>query len=390
MVHTRMFGSDSIDRNGKELAVNFKYLERDPLLERLKNKTDKLHKLETKCTLLDFENSRLKLLKRTLKDELKDLAKDGAMGEVACSVIKTIRKGDIKGKEESALNVMKVIAKNLPRNKKGHRYTSVDDTDYSDIFQGILMLGGSRVLEFVAGNLDGPNVDTVKNWMTKGSFVYDLANFYKMYKEKLSEEGAVPYLIAEDETAIKQCASYDQRLDSVWGFYGADDDNHKCSNTYLIRIGDGENAYKNLIEAMKRSRIASYARVLMINPLHERLPRSVLHLQPTYNCFTANDVEEQWSFYDYLCWKLLIVYLDLSWVKDQTVICIVGSMLKQSSDEDSGKRFKPVPIDKGFLFSAAESSISGGRIVNCLSDQDNQLDYTPRNYIRLVAEVFNC
>ena len=43
-----MFGSDSIDRNEKELAVNFKYLERDPLLERLKNKTDELHKLETK------------------------------------------------------------------------------------------------------------------------------------------------------------------------------------------------------------------------------------------------------------------------------------------------------------------------------------------------------
>ena len=77
-----------------------------------------------------------------------------------------------------------------------------------------------------------------------------------MCKEKLNEEEAVPYLIAEDETVIKQYASYDQRLDSVWGFCGVEDDNHKCSNTYLIRIGNGENAYENLIEAMKRSRIA--------------------------------------------------------------------------------------------------------------------------------------
>ena len=110
---------------------------------------------------MGFENSRPKLLKRTWKDELKDLAKDGATGEVACRLIKTIKKGDIKGKE-SVINVMKVIAKNLPRNKKGHRYISVDDTDYSDIFEGILILGGPRVLEFVADNLDGPNVDTVK------------------------------------------------------------------------------------------------------------------------------------------------------------------------------------------------------------------------------------
>ena len=45
-------------------------------------------------------------------------------------------------------------------------------------------------------------------------------------------------------------------------------------------------------------------------------------------------------------------------------------MLKQSSE-------------RGFLSSAAESSTSAGRVVNCLSDQDyihnqldNQLDYT--------------
>ena len=41
---------------------------------------------------------------------------------------------------------MEVMVKNLPRNKKGHRYTSVDDTDYSDIFEGILILDGPRVL----------------------------------------------------------------------------------------------------------------------------------------------------------------------------------------------------------------------------------------------------
>ena len=84
-------------------------------------------------------------------------------------------------------------------------------------------------------------------------------------------------------------------------------------------------------------------------------------------------------------------------------------MLNQSSDVNEGQRYKPVPIDEGFLFSANITQNSEGEfVINNLSDQDyihnhkkldNQLDYVSkdlklgnypvhRNFLRLVCETF--
>ena len=83
-------------------------------------------------------------------------------------------------------------------------------------------------------------------------------------------------------------------------------------------------------------------------------------------------------------------------------------MLNQSSDAIAGQRFKPVPVEDGFVFSACITVINDEVLINNLLDQDhihnhkkldNQLDYVARdlrlgnypvhrNYLGLVSKVF--
>ena len=66
--------------------------------------------------------------------------------------------------------------------------------------------------------------------LSSDSFEYDfyhvrktvefIAEFYKGCKMRIEEEKPVPYLKAEDETAIEARPSYDEQLDCVWGFCG--------------------------------------------------------------------------------------------------------------------------------------------------------------------------
>ena len=183
------------------------------------------------------------------------------------------------------------MAKNLAKKPKGHIYVSTNSTDYTDLFEATLIGGGGGgvlkpVHTFLSDNLDGPDVDTAKRWFRKHSFKYDfhhvqkllslLLNFIREVRSRRGE--AVPYLKAENETAIEARPSYDEQLDCVWVFCGLHE-NHECKDIYLIPVSNYDGAYERLVQNIENSKIAAHARLIMINPLHERVPRIVLHLQ---------------------------------------------------------------------------------------------------------------
>ena len=157
---------------------------------------------------------------------------------------------------------------------------------------------------------------------------------------------------------------------------------------------------------MSESKLAPYARVIMVNPLHKDLPQMVLHLQPTCKCFDNNFVLHQWLLFD----RLTETFLDPILGPDVGKASVGDSRrrklhLSQSSDSSGGPRFKPISINDGFIFSARLDD----QLVKDLSNQDfihnnkkldNNLDSTVRdirmglfpvhrNYIRLVAETFS-
>ncbi len=261
-----------------------------------------------------------------------------------------------------------------------------------------LILGGPKVCAFVSDNLNGPHIDTIKRWHSKLSVRYNfsdlrnnvkiVADIYAMHKEKLGIKGKVPYLKIEDETAIEPRPEYDQRLNIVWGYCGLKE-NHKCKDFYAIEVGNNEGAYEKLVKDMDSSTLAKNARAILINPLHKDLPRLVLHLQATCNTFTHHDVLRQWQMYDEFCREILDPVLGPDMGKGSDGDSRRRKLfLAQSSDANSDKRYKPVPVSEGFVFSGKLEQNALGEELKNLSDSDyihnhkkldNHLDYVSRD-----------
>ena len=72
-------------------------------------------------------------------------------------------------------------------------------TDYTDLFEATLILGGVKTCTFLSDNLDGPDVDTVKRWfkntpLNTTSITYEkllslLLNFIRDVRRELKKRG---------------------------------------------------------------------------------------------------------------------------------------------------------------------------------------------------------
>ena len=367
------------------------------LIGALRAARSNMDELKKENFLLKCDLQRLEKKSGLWKNELKEICSKGSFTDIATKVTRTITKGAVKGKE-GVMSILKTICKNIPKKSQGHRYRNVDGDVFAQMMEVTLILGGPKVCAFVSDNLNGPHIDTIKRWHSKLSIRYDfsdlrnnvkiLAEIYAMHKEKLGIKGKVPYLKIEDETAIEPRPEYDQRLNIVWGYCGLKE-NHECQDFYAIEVGNKENAYEKLVKDMDSSTLAKNARAILINPLHKDLPRLVLHLQATCNTFTHHAVLRQWQMYDEFCRDLLDPVLGPDMGKGSDGDSRRRKLfLAQSSDANSGSRYKPVPLSEGFIFSGKLEQSALGEELKNLSDSDyihnhkkldNHLDYVSRD-----------
>ena len=109
----------------------------------------------------------------------------------------------------------------------------------------------------------------------------------------------IPCLAAEDETGLKKIVEYDQRTDRLIGFCDkGTGSQHQCNPELEVYVGSD---LAKLKEAFQSHVIGGYARVILINPLHKKLPAMVLFLQCTCNRFDSNDVSNQWKRLHEMC-----------------------------------------------------------------------------------------
>ena len=155
----------------------------------------------------------------------------------------------------------------------------------------------------------------------------------------------------------------------MWGFCGKKGPRHICEESFVVKVGDDDGAYQRLFEAFQNCQVATHARVIMINPLHRKLPRVVLLLQTNSNRFTHN-VLHQWLVLDILCESILDP--------------VLGPGIGHASAGDSRRRklmrnqsvgvvdrYHPVPVDLGFIMSARiKVTAAGKRLLKDLYDQD--------------------
>eukprot|EP00112_Aurelia_sp_Birch-Aquarium-sp1_P001683 Seg1182.1 transcript_id=Seg1182.1/GoldUCD/mRNA.D3Y31 product="hypothetical protein" protein_id=Seg1182.1/GoldUCD/D3Y31 len=136
-----------------------------------------------------------------------------------------------------------------------------------------------------------------------------------------------------------------------------------------IKVGADPDAYQRIEKACSNLKKGSYLRVIMINPLHKRIPKLVIFISITCNMFDHRDVKEQWNE----CKSLYAFHLEE----------ILGPVVGNSSDGDSrrrklmmssgnGKEFQPINKEDGFLYAASVSDVHHNDEVHyCnLSDQD--------------------
>jgi len=166
-----------------------------------------------------------------------------------------------------------------------------------DFAQTMKMYGGRRMCDFFQLNFVGLNYKTIKKVNKKvctlylvNMFIFKcVAKIYKETKQAHNISGLVLVILVEDETEVKSKSiiSWDSKGDNLIGFCDAKE-NHCCVINFNHVIGIREVGYNNVLEAFTNNKIASFAIVMIMNLLHEKLLRLIIVLCCTCNCFNAN------------------------------------------------------------------------------------------------------
>lgn len=374
-------------------------------------------KLEEQSSQLFFEKSknlRLRVRVRNTREKLVEYARRGSMKSICHKLQSASDKGLLNDKQ-TLVGILESVSQNLHVNKNGKRYKAP-----VNLFLEVIMLwGGPRLATFVAMNICGPEVHSIYRWRNLHRLELEggiqASKFQKLrdiYIEAMKRVDlrTIPVFAAEDETAIMAQVTYNEAKDELLGFCGVDGDGHQCLDHFTVNVGEGEEGYNTITSAFQEYKIGSYARAIMLNPLHPNLPRVAVLCMPTCNKFDTAFVYRQWQEVQRL------------YVRDLEPV--IGPLIGNSSDGDSrrrklmlqlagidaaGNRFQPIPADLGFVFSCRKEGAENGQyIIRDLCDQDyihnhkkllNPLDHASRvlmlgdymvhmNHIKRVYDVF--
>ena len=151
-----------------------------------------------------------------------------------------------------------------------------------------------------------------------------LASIYTSIKENKNIKGDILVETAKDETVIIGKVEWDIRKDEGWGWCGREGDNHMCNAEFVYIVEDDDNVYTRLVEAFGQNRVAGFARVIMLNPIHKNILPFVVLLQAVCNKFDHAMVRDQWN-----------IVTDLY---NQYLVNVLGPLVGHSSDGDSRRR----------------------------------------------------
>jgi hypothetical protein len=230
------------------------------------------------------------------------------------------------------------------KSRKGSQYLS--DTQH---ILGNLRLSGQVGYEKIAHNLGLATERTARGWNYKfprfecglsDSNFATIAAIYKDLMEQYDIKEDVLCFFAEDETVIIPEPDWDERDDCIIGFCGTKcakrcevtsckcdpGEKHQCMmDAPRFVVGSREDGYENIKKAKDTMVVSTYARVVMINPMHERLPALTCLLVGTCLRFTEKDyVLPQWE-------QLQILF-------DKHVRGVVGPLIGHASDGDPRRR----------------------------------------------------
>ena len=248
---------------------------------------------------LSKQNARLRASKQKLTQKLGQNAKRGDVSAIVYNLNTAFENGLLHGKSK-LLKFISNVSKNL--NQKSPRYNKFTQ----QLYESLRIIGGPRTARFLASNLGGPSDDMQRRTKRKFQFNYypdkpstrvfeHIAKIYSSIKSNKMIKGDVLVQTAEDETVIIGKCEWDIHRDEGWEWCGKERDDHVCDPTFVHNVGSDDNAYARLVDAFNQNRVAGFARVIMLNPIHKDLPPFVILLQAVCNKFDHMMVRNQWS-----------------------------------------------------------------------------------------------
>ena len=315
--HTRPLGS-----------VNNKFLSGKHKLAKLKKYRERCNTQKIRILSLSKRFARLKSSKQKLSERIGECAKRGDVAAIIHNFNTAYKQGLLSGKSR-LLKFVKNISQNLVR--KSPRY----DKYTKQIYECLRIIGGPRASRFIASNLCGPSDDTQRRTRRIHQFRYvpskpsdrvfsHVAKIYSHIKAEKNISGDVLVETAEDETVIISKCEWDCNSDQVWGWCGVNNLHHKCDPDFVHIIGNDDNSYDELLAAFRNNRMAGFARIVMVNPIHYDLPPMVVLLQANCNKFDASMVREQWD--------------EIKCLYDKHLLPVLGPLVGHAFDGDSRRR----------------------------------------------------
>ena len=245
----------------------------------------------------------LKAKRPTLCESAENASSDINLIKFCNNIISAHRIGAFGGKDV-LWDFLKDLAANLNRKKSGNRYSE----NTKSFAQAMRIYGGRRLCDLFALDFTGPSFDSIRRESRKGVlFVFgeheeifqSIASIYIDAKAAHGLSRPIPVILAEDETKVKSHVFWEAWSDTLVGFCGLIE-NHNCVTTYKPVVGVAEVGYNKVLQSFRQDKVGSFARVIVVNPLHEKLPRLVLVACCTCGCFDSTWVRAQWNKIDEL------------------------------------------------------------------------------------------
>lgn len=243
----------------------------------------------------------LRVKRPTLKEVAKEASSQHYLLKFCNDIISAHRSGAFGGKPV-LWDFMRDVASNLNRTKQGYRFSS----NTKSFSQAMKIYGGRRMCDLFSLNFFGPTLNTTKRENKKGvqfisgehaSIFASVAQIYKDAKEFHGIVGVVLVILAQDETKVKSRVAWEQKWDTLAGFCGVMGD-HVCVSSFKPVVGAKEVGYNKIVESFRTYKVGGFARVIVVNPLHDKLPQLVLVVCNTCNCFDSSWVRKQWELID--------------------------------------------------------------------------------------------
>ena len=269
----------------------------------------------------------LKVKRPSLHELAREASNTNNVMKFCHSIINAHRLGAFSGKP-ALWDFLRDVAQNVNWASTGNRYSK----NSKCLGQVMKVYGGRRMVDLFALNFGGASYSKVKRDVKKGvqfipgehSEVFaSVAQIYHDAKVAHNIVGPVPVILVEDETKMKGRVAWEPRSDTLAGFCGPSE-NHICISGFRPIVGSGEEGYQQLLDSFSNNRAGSFARIIVVNPLHKKLPRLVLVACCTCNCFNSAWVKHQWET------------IDRKWATDCQ--SAVGPIIGHASDGDSRRR----------------------------------------------------